>query len=125
MEGLLGLVIALVAGSKILSKAGYSPWFCLLLIVPLVNIVMIFVFAYSEWPILKEIRTRREAGREPVPGGYPPPSMSSQPYPPYGPGGNQYPTPGGPPPAGGAAPSWPGSMPPPPPPPPAPPVSGY
>ena len=38
----------------ILRKAGYSGWWCLLGFVPLVNIVMLWVFAFSEWPNLRQ-----------------------------------------------------------------------
>jgi hypothetical protein len=115
---LVFIVLGIVAAVKVLTKTGYSGWWVLLMLIPFVGFVMLLVFAFADWPILKELRSYREAGRGPVSGGYPPPPMSSQPYSPYGPSGGQYPAPG--------APSWPGSMPPPPPPPPpAPPVSGY
>jgi uncharacterized membrane protein YhaH (DUF805 family) len=38
---------------RILNKAGYSGWWSLLMLVPLVNIVMIWVFAFADWPALK------------------------------------------------------------------------
>jgi uncharacterized membrane protein YhaH (DUF805 family) len=38
---------------RILRKAGYSGWWSLLTLVPLVNIAMIWVFASSDWPALK------------------------------------------------------------------------
>ena len=31
-------------------KAGFSRWWSLLLLVPIVNIVMIWVFAFMKWP---------------------------------------------------------------------------
>ena len=50
---LVGYVIPAV---MILRKAGYSGWWCLLGFVPIVNIVMFWVFAFSEWPILRQPR---------------------------------------------------------------------
>jgi uncharacterized membrane protein YhaH (DUF805 family) len=47
------LVIYFIPAIKILNKAGYSGWWSLLLLVPLVNIVMIFVFAFADWPALR------------------------------------------------------------------------
>jgi uncharacterized membrane protein YhaH (DUF805 family) len=47
------LVIYFVPTVKILNKAGYSGWWSLLLLVPLVNIVMLFVFAFADWPALR------------------------------------------------------------------------
>ncbi|WP_227010119.1 hypothetical protein [Pelagibius marinus] len=55
--GLVGLFIALVFIALILwtcgrisRKAGFSGWWSLLMLIPLVNIVMIWVFAFVEWP---------------------------------------------------------------------------
>ena len=39
---------------KILHKAGYSGWWCVLWFVPLVNIIMLWVFAFASWPNLRE-----------------------------------------------------------------------
>ena len=47
------LLIYLVPAAKIVSKAGYSGWWCLILLVPLVNIIMIYVFAFADWPALR------------------------------------------------------------------------
>ncbi len=47
------LVVYLVPIVKILQKAGYSGWWCLILFVPLVNIIMIYVFAFANWPALR------------------------------------------------------------------------
>lgn len=38
---------------RILSKAGYSGAWSLLTLIPIVNIVMIWVFAFSAWPALR------------------------------------------------------------------------
>lgn len=38
---------------KILNKAGYSGWWCLFMFVPLVNWIMLWVFAYADWPALR------------------------------------------------------------------------
>jgi uncharacterized membrane protein YhaH (DUF805 family) len=46
--------ITLFPVARILSKAGYSGWWCLLGVVPLLNIVMLWVFAFSSWPNLPE-----------------------------------------------------------------------
>ncbi len=36
--------------STILKKAGFSPWWALLYVVPIGNVVALFVFAYAKWP---------------------------------------------------------------------------
>ena len=48
------LAIFLVPAVMILRKAGYSGWWCLLCFVPIANIVMFWVFAFSEWPNLRQ-----------------------------------------------------------------------
>jgi hypothetical protein len=101
LYGLVFFVAAIVAAAKILSKAGYSPWYCLLLLIPIVNLIMLLVFAFSDWPVDKELRRYREGGYGPGPGGYPAPQWSGQPAPGYGPPGGPTPNPGwAPPPSG-------------------------
>ncbi len=36
--------------SKILGRIGFSGWWSLLALVPLVNIIALWVFAFMEWP---------------------------------------------------------------------------
>ena len=47
------LAIYIVPIVMILRKAGYSGWWVLILFVPLVNIIMLWVFAFANWPILR------------------------------------------------------------------------
>jgi hypothetical protein len=59
---LLGLAIWLVfliAYIKIISKAGYSGWWVLIMFVPIVNVIMLLIFAYKEWPIQRELKELR------------------------------------------------------------------
>ena len=44
------IVVPIWAWCTIVKKAGFSPWWGLLSIIPLVNIALLFVFAYSKWP---------------------------------------------------------------------------
>ena len=48
--------IFLLPIAKILRRAGWSGWLCLLWIVPFLNLVMLWVFAYSRWPNLPDQR---------------------------------------------------------------------
>jgi uncharacterized membrane protein YhaH (DUF805 family) len=36
---------------RIVQRAGYSGWWVLISIIPIVGIVMMFVFAYGKWPV--------------------------------------------------------------------------
>ncbi len=35
---------------RILNRAGYSRWWLLTAVVPLVNLIMLWVFAFAVWP---------------------------------------------------------------------------
>lgn len=52
-------VVFIIAYVKIISRAGYSGWWILIMLVPIVNIVMLLVFAFKEWPIQRELRELR------------------------------------------------------------------
>jgi hypothetical protein len=38
---------------RIVSRAGYSRWWLVLMVVPLVNLIMLWVFAFADWPVAK------------------------------------------------------------------------
>jgi len=48
------LAIYFVPIVMILRKAGYSGWWSLILLVPIVNVIMLWVFAFAKWPSLRE-----------------------------------------------------------------------
>jgi len=35
---------------RILNRAGYSRWWLLTMVVPLLNVIMLWVFAFANWP---------------------------------------------------------------------------
>jgi hypothetical protein len=49
---ILILLLPLWFFSRAVARAGFSPWWALLGIVPVVNIIMLWVFAYAKWPAL-------------------------------------------------------------------------
>jgi uncharacterized membrane protein YhaH (DUF805 family) len=56
-SGLISIVILVVTIFplvKIIQKAGYSGWWVLLGLIPLVNFIMIWIFALSDWPALRK-----------------------------------------------------------------------
>ncbi|MEK8227095.1 hypothetical protein NKG05_15015 [Oerskovia sp. M15] len=61
-------IIFLIAYIQIIRKAGYSGWWVLVGIVPLLNIVMFLVFAFSNWPVTRERDALR--ARSGIPGSY-------------------------------------------------------
>jgi uncharacterized membrane protein YhaH (DUF805 family) len=50
---ILTVALTLWMSVRILRRAGYSGWWSLLAVVPLLNIAMIWVFSFSDWPALK------------------------------------------------------------------------
>ena len=95
------LVIFIIAYVKILNKAGYSGWWLLIGFVPLVGMVMFFVFAFSKWPVERELEMLRvqtgggggyatpygyPAGPGPWGGGYGSAFQPQGPFPSSGPG---------------------------------------
>ncbi len=57
--GVVIWIVFVIAYIKIITKAGYSGWWVLILLVPIANIVMLLVFAYKEWPIQRELAELR------------------------------------------------------------------
>lgn len=60
--GIVGVaiwVVIIIAYVKVISRAGYSGWWVLILLVPILNIVMMLMFAFREWPIQRELRELR------------------------------------------------------------------
>ena len=47
---LLVAVVIVLPFWKIFAKAGFSGWLGLLMIVPLVNLIALYVLAFSDWP---------------------------------------------------------------------------
>jgi uncharacterized membrane protein len=36
---------------RIVQKAGYTGWWVLVLIIPILNLIMFLIFAFSDWPM--------------------------------------------------------------------------
>ena len=61
---LSGLLLWLFVPIQILRKAGYSGLWAFVLFIPVVNVVMLLVFTFSEWPVQRALR---EATWQPPP----------------------------------------------------------
>ena len=48
--------LAVAAAVSIVRKAGYSGWWVLGGLVPMANVVLLFAFAFADWPVLRELR---------------------------------------------------------------------
>jgi uncharacterized membrane protein len=56
---LIPIVFIIIISWKIFSKAGYSGALGLLMFVPIANIIVLCVLAFSEWPIYRELNRLR------------------------------------------------------------------
>jgi len=56
VELVLNLGIGYFVFGRIFSKAGYSRWECLLMVVPILNLLALGWFAYADWPIERELQ---------------------------------------------------------------------
>jgi hypothetical protein len=45
-----------MASVRVVTKAGYNPWLAFLSLVPGLNVVLFFVFAFREWPLERALR---------------------------------------------------------------------
>jgi hypothetical protein len=53
-------VLCVWAYWRIFTKAGYPGAMGILMVIPLLNVIMLFFLAFSEWPVLKELKALRE-----------------------------------------------------------------
>ncbi|MBC9786219.1 hypothetical protein H1S01_17285 [Heliobacterium chlorum] len=51
--GIIVFIISVIAFWKIFSKAGFSPWMSLLMLVPVINFIAFLYLAFADWPALK------------------------------------------------------------------------
>ncbi len=76
-------IFSIVVAWRIFAKTGYSGALSLLLLVPIANLIVILVLAFSEWPVQRELNALRQQA-----------AMRPPQYPPQGPqypSGPQYP----------------------------------
>ena len=59
--GVIVTVTTLIPYWKIFGKAGFSPWLALVMIVPVANIIVLWIVAFSPWKVAAP------AARPPIP----------------------------------------------------------
>jgi hypothetical protein len=59
------LFVLIIPFWRIFSKAGFPGWFGVGILIPIVNIALILLLAFSEWPLERKVRSVGgvEAGR--------------------------------------------------------------
>lgn len=58
------VVVMIIPYWKIYQRTGQSPALSLLMLVPLVNIIMLFILAFGAWPIESELEEARRMKAE-------------------------------------------------------------
>ena len=48
--GLIGAIILIIPLWRILPRLGYNSWMSLLMVIPLVNIIFLYIIAFSQSP---------------------------------------------------------------------------
>lgn len=52
-------VVGIVAAVKVVTKAGFSGWWVLIAFVPIVGTIFVLIFAFSTWPVTREVQRLR------------------------------------------------------------------
>jgi hypothetical protein len=55
--GALPVVLSIVSIVRIVQRAGFSGWWTLLILVPVVNMAALWYFAFAEWPVMRQTRS--------------------------------------------------------------------
>jgi hypothetical protein len=76
--GLVFAVIFIIPVWQICKKAGFTPWLCLLILIPFGALILLYVLAFSRWKVAP---VPQYAGGYP-PAIYPPPAYPATTYPP-------------------------------------------
>jgi uncharacterized membrane protein YhaH (DUF805 family) len=53
---LAALAIPILMAARVLRRAGFSRWWALLVLVPVVNLIGLWLFAYVRWPAIDRDR---------------------------------------------------------------------
>jgi uncharacterized membrane protein YhaH (DUF805 family) len=49
-------VVFIVPLWRICTKAGFSGWYSLIVLIPIINLIALFVFAFVRWPVERNTR---------------------------------------------------------------------
>ena len=74
--GIIAVAVIIVPFWFICKKAGFSPWLSLLNLIPLGNLVLLYVLAFAQWKVVPAPQFAS------YPGGYPPAPPQYPPVPP-------------------------------------------
>ncbi len=61
---ILSMIISVVIWCMLFHKAGFGWFWGLLLLVPIVNVILPFYLAFSDWPVRRELRYMKKMQKE-------------------------------------------------------------
>lgn len=61
LVSLASTILTAIVCCKISSKAGYNWALGLIMLVPVANVILLLILAFSEWPIQKELRAYKKS----------------------------------------------------------------
>jgi uncharacterized membrane protein YhaH (DUF805 family) len=56
---LIMIAIVVVPFVRIFQKAGRTGWWAVLILIPIVNIIVLWIFAFSQWPALDRLKNSK------------------------------------------------------------------
>jgi uncharacterized membrane protein YhaH (DUF805 family) len=56
---LVMIAIVVVPFVRIFQKAGRTGWWAVLMLIPIVNIIVLWIFAFSQWPALDRLKNSK------------------------------------------------------------------
>ena len=62
---LVGGIVIILPLWRVFSKAGYPGALSLGMVLPVVNIVLLYFIAFSDWPVLQELKALRTPSGQP------------------------------------------------------------
>lgn len=82
---LIGIAIVIIPLWQICKKAGFSPWLCLLILIPFGGLILLYILAFAQW----KVAPIAQQGMYPpaYPPAYPPSAYPPAAPPPANPGG--------------------------------------
>jgi hypothetical protein len=89
---LIGIFVYIIPFWMIFKKAGFSPWLALLLFIPLANIIILYVLAFSQWKVVPAPQYAGGYPPQAYPPAYPPAAYPPAAPPPANPGGPYQPS---------------------------------
>jgi hypothetical protein len=82
---LIGIAVVIIPLWQICKKAGFSPWLCLLILIPFGGLILLYILAFAQWKVVPIAQPSMYPPAYPP--AYPPSAYPPAAPPPANPGG--------------------------------------